>query len=39
MGRVVVLGSLNVDLVALVDRHPRPGETVLAREGLRRFTA
>lgn len=30
MGRVVVLGSLNVDLVAEVDRHPRPGETVLA---------
>lgn len=30
MGRVVVLGSLNLDLVAEVDRHPRPGETVLA---------
>lgn len=30
MGRVVVLGSLNVDLVTEVDRHPRPGETVLA---------
>ena len=29
-GRVVVLGSLNVDLVTEVDRHPRPGETVLA---------
>jgi ribokinase len=29
-GRVVVLGSLNVDLVAEVARHPRPGETVLA---------
>jgi ribokinase len=30
MGRVVVLGSLNVDLVTEVERHPRPGETVLA---------
>ena len=28
-GRVVVLGSLNVDLVTRVERHPRPGETVL----------
>ena len=33
MGRVVVLGSLNVDLVTLVERHPRPGETVLGRDG------
>jgi ribokinase len=31
MGRVVVLGSLNVDLVAVVERQPRPGETVLAQ--------
>jgi ribokinase len=31
MGRVVVLGSLNVDLVTRVDHHPRPGETVLAQ--------
>jgi ribokinase len=29
MGRVIVVGSLNVDLVTMVDRHPRPGETVL----------
>jgi ribokinase len=37
MGRVVVLGSLNVDLVATVERHPRPGETVLADGPLQRF--
>lgn len=36
MGRVVVLGSLNVDLVTHVDRHPAPGETVLG-ERLRRL--
>jgi len=35
-GRVLVLGSLNVDLVTRVGRHPRPGETV-AGEGLRRL--
>jgi ribokinase len=29
MGRVVVVGSLNVDLVTRVERHPRPGETVI----------
>ncbi len=34
MGRVVVLGSLNIDLVTRVERHPRPGETLLG-EGLR----
>ena len=28
MGRVVVVGSLNVDLVTHVERHPKPGETV-----------
>jgi ribokinase len=28
MGRVVVVGSLNVDLVTHVERHPQPGETV-----------
>lgn len=30
MGRVVVVGSINVDQVARVERHPKPGETVLA---------
>lgn len=28
-GRVVVFGSLNVDLVTTVERHPMPGETLL----------
>ena len=37
MGRVLVLGSLNVDLVATVERHPRPGETVLAEPTARRL--
>ncbi len=37
MGRVVVLGSLNVDLVASVERHPGPGETILADGTLERF--
>ncbi|GAA1248579.1 PfkB family carbohydrate kinase [Oryzihumus leptocrescens] len=36
MGRVFVLGSLNVDLVTRVERHPRPGETLMG-EGLARF--
>jgi ribokinase len=36
MGRVVVLGSLNVDLVTRVERHPRPGETVMG-DGLDRL--
>ncbi len=35
-GRVLVLGSLNVDLVTRVERHPRPGETVLG-EGLQQL--
>jgi len=30
-GRVVVVGSVNMDLVVRVERHPRPGETVLGR--------
>lgn len=36
MGRVVVVGSLNVDLVTHVVRHPKPGETVLGN-GLERL--
>jgi len=36
MGRVVVVGSLNVDLVTRVERHPKPGETVLGA-GLERL--
>jgi len=36
MGRVFVVGSLSVDLVTQVDRHPRPGETV-AGTGLERL--
>lgn len=36
MGRIVVLGSLNTDLVATVRHLPRPGETVLA-DALRTF--
>ena len=36
MGLVVVVGSLNVDLVTRVERHPRPGETVLG-SGLERL--
>src|SRR5664279_979932 len=29
MGRVVVVGSLNIDLVTRVQRPPKPGETVI----------
>jgi ribokinase len=29
VGRVLVVGSLNVDSVVTVERHPRPGETLL----------
>lgn len=36
MGGIVVLGSLNVDLVAKVPHLPRPGETVMA-ESLQTF--
>ena len=30
MGRVVVIGSVNIDQVAVVAERPKPGETVLA---------
>lgn len=33
-GDVVVVGSLNVDIAASVERHPAPGETVLADSGV-----
>ena len=36
MSRVVVVGSVNIDLVAKVDRFPRAGETVLGHD-LHRF--
>jgi ribokinase len=32
MGRVFVAGSINMDVVATAERHPRPGETVAGRE-------
>jgi ribokinase len=32
MGRVIVAGSVNMDVVAIADRHPRVGETVAGRE-------
>lgn len=34
MGQVVVAGSINMDVVATVDRHPAIGETVAGREVL-----
>ena len=37
-GRVLVLGSLNVDLVTRVERHPNPGETV-SGEGLQQLAS
>lgn len=33
-GAIVVVGSINADLVLQVARHPRPGETVLGRESV-----
>lgn len=34
-GRVVVIGSLNLDLVTQVERHPRPGETLTGSDLVR----
>ncbi len=34
MGRVVVAGSINMDVVATAERHPAVGETVLGKEVL-----
>jgi ribokinase len=34
MGRVVVAGSINMDVVATADRHPKVGETVAGKEVL-----
>ncbi len=34
--RVWVVGSLNIDLISTVDRHPAPGETVLGGDLVRR---
>jgi ribokinase len=34
MGRVVVAGSINMDVVAIAERHPRVGETVAGKEVL-----
>ena len=36
MGRVVVVGSLNIDLMTHVERHPKPGESVMGT-GLQRL--
>lgn len=32
MKRILVAGSLNMDMVLRVDHHPQPGETILGRE-------
>ncbi len=34
MGRVYVAGSINIDVVATADRHPKLGETILGKEVL-----
>lgn len=34
MGRVFVAGSINMDVVATADRHPRVGETVAGQQVL-----
>ena len=31
MGKVIVVGSINVDLVVTAERFPRPGETLIGR--------
>lgn len=35
MGTVVVVGSVNIDLVSHVERHPEPGETLLGSDLVR----
>ncbi|MDO9398561.1 MAG: PfkB family carbohydrate kinase [Herbiconiux sp.] len=37
MGAVVVVGSLNIDSVVEVERHPRPGETLLGGDLVKHF--
>ncbi|MFB2586912.1 ribokinase [Herbiconiux liukaitaii] len=37
MGTVVVLGSLNIDSVVEVERHPSPGETLLGGDLVKHF--
>lgn len=37
MGAVVVLGSLNIDSTVEVERHPRPGETLLGGDLVKHF--
>lgn len=32
MGRIVVIGSINMDIVSIMDRLPKPGETVFGKE-------
>ncbi|GAB94114.1 ribokinase [Kineosphaera limosa] len=34
-GRVIVIGSLNIDLVTQVERHPKPGETLTGSDLVR----
>ncbi|MFB2599395.1 PfkB family carbohydrate kinase [Herbiconiux sp. P17] len=37
MGRVVVVGSLNIDSTVEVERHPQPGETLLGGDLVKHF--
>lgn len=32
MSKIIVAGSINMDIVAQTDRHPRPGETVVGKD-------